>query len=81
MNRSIRRVGVVVTALFAALFLELNYLQVLAAPRLTEDSRNIRRVLRDFVRPRGRILSADGEVVARSVPSDDELEYQRLYPQ
>lgn len=81
MNRSIRRVGVVVTALFVALFLELNYLQVLAAPRLTEDSRNIRRVLRDFTRPRGRILSADGEVVARSVPSDDELEYQRLYPQ
>lgn len=81
MNRSIRRVGAVVIALFAALFLELNYLQVLAGPRLAEDSRNIRRVLRDFTRPRGRILSADGEVVARSVPSDDELEYQRLYPQ
>jgi peptidoglycan glycosyltransferase len=80
MNRRIRRVGLVMGACFLALFVQLNYLQVVAADRLASDSRNVRRVVRDFSRPRGDIVTADGVVVAHSVPVADEFELQRTYP-
>ena len=35
---------------------------------------------RDFSSPRGSIITADGEVVARSVPSNDQYKLQREYP-
>lgn len=80
MNKQIRRVGVVLVALFAALFLQLNYLQVVRADHLANHPRNVRTLLHDYTLPRGQILTEDGEIVARSVPSDDELKYQRVYP-
>ncbi|MGH9002180.1 MAG: penicillin-binding transpeptidase domain-containing protein, partial [Acidimicrobiia bacterium] len=80
MNRQIRRVGLVVCACFVALFLQLNYLQVVSASRLADHPRNVRAVLRDYSAPRGEILTPDGEVVARSTPVDDEFERQRAYP-
>lgn len=82
MNRGIRRVGVAVTVLLLVLVGQLTYLQIVDADRLDHDPRNLRSVLRDFNRPRGEIVAADGEVLARSEPSDDgtEFEYQRVYP-
>jgi peptidoglycan glycosyltransferase len=80
MNRSIRRVGVAVTVLILALVAQLTYLQVVEADRLERDPRNVRAQIRDFARPRGQILTSDGEVVAQSVKVDDEFEYQREYP-
>jgi peptidoglycan glycosyltransferase len=80
MNRQIRRVGLVVTACFVALFLQLNYLQVVSASRLANHPRNVRAVLRDYSAPRGDILTPDGAVVAHSTPIDDEFERQRGYP-
>jgi len=80
MNPQIRRVAFVVVALFVALFLNLNYLQVVDAKKLANDPRNVRQAVRDYSRPRGRILSADGQVVAESVPSGDEFKEQRRYP-
>ena len=80
MNREIRRVGLVVAASFVALFLQLNYLQVVSASRLANHPRNVRAVLRDYAAPRGEIVTTDGTVVARSVPVDDEFERQRVYP-
>ena len=41
------------------------------------DPNNTREILRDFSRPRGTITSADGVVLARSVPSGDSFLYQR----
>jgi peptidoglycan glycosyltransferase len=79
-NRQVRRVAFVVCGLFVALFLQLNYVQVVAAHRLANDPRNIRQAVRDYSRPRGRIISADGEVIAESVPADDEFKLQRRYP-
>ncbi|MBW3615042.1 MAG: penicillin-binding protein 2 [Actinobacteria bacterium] len=81
MNRQIRRVGIVLMALFAALFLQLNYLQVIRADDLANDSRNTRVAVRDFSRPRGQIVAADGTVIAKSVPVDDAFEVQRQYPE
>lgn len=80
MTRSIRRVGLGVTVLLVALVAQLTYLQVVAADRLEDDPRNVRTLIRDFARPRGPIVTADGEIVARSVPVDDEFEFQREYP-
>ena len=81
MNRAIRRVGIGVTVLVLLLVAQLTYLQVYDADHLANDPRNIRFQLRDFSKPRGRIVSADGQIVARSVETGDELKFQRLYPQ
>jgi peptidoglycan glycosyltransferase len=79
-NRAIRRVGIGITVLVLLLVGQLTYLQVYDADHLANDPRNIRTALRDFARPRGRILTADGQIVARSVKTGDELKFQRLYP-
>ena len=81
MNRAIRRVGIGVTVLILLLVGQLTYLQVYDADHLANDPRNIRFQLRDFSKPRGRILTADDQVLARSVETGDELKFQRLYPQ
>ncbi len=62
---------------------QLTYLQIINAGHLANDPRNTRAALRDINRPRGPILSADGVVLARSVPSKDntEFKYQREYPE
>jgi len=79
-NRQIRRVGIAVVACFVALFLQLNYLQVVKAASLANDPRNIRAVKRAFADPRGQILTSDGTIVARSQPVDDQFERLRTYP-
>ncbi len=71
MNTQIRRLGIVLIVLFSALFIQLNYLQVLKADDLNNHPANSRSVVRDFVRPRGVIQTSDGAVVAQSVASND----------
>ncbi len=80
MNRQVRRVGLVVVGCFLALFLQLNYLQVVKADSLANDPRNVRAVKRAFSDPRGQIVTADGAIVARSQPVDDQFERLRTYP-
>ena len=81
MNRQIHKVGVALMVLFGALFLQLNYLQVVQADDLANDTRNTRVAVKDFSRQRGIIETADNVVLARSEPSGDEFEYQRIYPE
>jgi peptidoglycan glycosyltransferase len=80
MNRAIRRVGIVVVLLFLALSGQLTYLQLVRANSLNHDPNNVRVVTADLIRPRGDIVTSDGAVLAHSVPSNDDLEYQRTYP-
>ena len=80
MNRAIGRVAMAVIVLLLLLVGQLTYLQVIDANTLADDPRNTRTYLKDFTRPRGEIISADGKVLARSVPSKDEYELQRVYP-
>jgi len=82
-NRSLRRVGGAVVVLILICVAQLTYLQIINAGHLANDPRNTRAALRDINRPRGPILSADGVVLARSVPSKDntEFKYQREYPE
>ncbi|MDQ2648997.1 MAG: penicillin-binding transpeptidase domain-containing protein [Actinomycetota bacterium] len=81
MTRQIRQLGLGLMVCFGILFLQLNRLTVLDASKLNDNPINTREILRDFTKPRGTVTTADGVVVARSVPSDDRFELQREYPQ
>ncbi|MEO7837465.1 MAG: penicillin-binding protein 2, partial [Acidimicrobiales bacterium] len=81
MDRQIRRLGLVLAALFLTLFIRLNDLQVFRANQLATAPGNTRTVVRDFSRERGVIQSADGAIIAKSVPTDDAFKRQREYPE
>jgi peptidoglycan glycosyltransferase len=79
-TRSIRRLGVALIVLYAALFVQLNVVQVLRAEEYNDNPANTREIVRDFSRPRGSIISADGTVLARSIEVGGRFERQREYP-
>jgi penicillin-binding protein A len=81
MNRQIRTLGIAMVVLFGALFAQLNYIQVLKADDLANAPGNNRIAVRDFSRARGEIRTADGVVIARSVPVDTPFERLRQYPE
>ena len=80
MNRRIMLLGAALLVCFGALFLQLNYVQVVEASKLANSPNNSRNITADYSKPRGFIQTSDGVVVARSVPSNDDLKYQRVYP-
>jgi peptidoglycan glycosyltransferase len=82
MNKQLRRLGAGILGCYLALFAMVNYVQVFRAPALNTDSRNTRQIVRDFDRPRGQIISADGVVLAKTDKSapGDPFEFQRSYP-
>jgi len=80
-NRQIRGLGIGLAVLFVALFVQLNWLQVVDAKRLNDNPGNSRTVVRDFAQPRGNIQTSDGAVVAVSTPTNDGFERQRSYPE
>jgi peptidoglycan glycosyltransferase len=79
-NKPIRAMAIGCLALFLALLVNSTYLQYLQADEL--NSRNDNKRVRDaeFSRERGAIL-VKGNSVAKSVPVDDQFEFQRQYPQ
>jgi peptidoglycan glycosyltransferase len=80
-NKQIRRLAAGLLICYAVLFVQLNILQVGQSKELDADSRNTRQATRDFNKPRGQIVSADGVVLAENVPStDSKYKYQRTYP-
>lgn len=81
MNRPIRRVGYAVTVLILLLVAQLTYLQVVDANNLANDPKNVRKQLKDYNRARGKILTADGQIVAESKPTTGDFKYLRVYPQ
>jgi peptidoglycan glycosyltransferase len=83
-NRSIRRLGIGIVVLYLALFVKLNWIQVVDKQALDENPLNTAQVRRDFNRPRGSISTADGVVIAQSVANPDtssEFEQVRTYPE
>jgi peptidoglycan glycosyltransferase len=82
MSRSIRRVAAVVLVLFGALFVNLNYLQVVKAEDLATNNANRRQLIADYEHERGRILIGAGNAtrpIAESVETDGEFRYLREY--
>jgi peptidoglycan glycosyltransferase len=80
MNDAIRRIGLVVMALFIGLVAQLTYLQIGRAHQLANASDNPRRIFANIRRDRGPIVTADNVPVAVSVATDDEYKHQRVYP-
>ena len=83
MDRRIRRLGIALVALFGALFAQLAYVQVFAAGRIRNDPANAtRQIIAEYKVERGKILSADGVVLAQSVPAaaNSDFLFERQYP-
>jgi peptidoglycan glycosyltransferase len=79
-NRQIRLIGLGIMVLFVALFVQLNWLQVVHAPALNANPLNNRAVVKEYTAKRGDIVSADGITLATSVPTNDQFKYLRQYP-
>lgn len=83
MTGQVRRVAVVMFILFAALFVNLNYLQVLRADELADDNRNTRKLIEEYQLQRGSMLVGRGDQqteIARSVETDGRYRFERRYP-
>ena len=80
MNNPIRRLSLLVAALFCTLFIATSWIQFVQAGELRDRPGNRRTLLASYSQERGAIL-VGGEAVARSEATDDELKYQRSYPQ
>lgn len=78
MNRSIRRVSLVIGILILALMINVNVQQVLLANETRERPGNQRLVLEEYDRERGPIL-VGSDPVAQSIPTDDQYKYLRRY--
>jgi penicillin-binding protein A len=90
MNKRIRRLAVGLLVCYLVLFVQLNILQVDRRQELAANPKNNRAVLRDFDKPRGRIITADGVTIAQTDLSEavvtdkgtgSKFQYQRSYPQ
>jgi peptidoglycan glycosyltransferase len=79
-NKPIRVVSVFCLLLFLALLVNATYLMYVRSDSLAQDPRNRRIITATFSRERGAILVGK-EPVARSVPSDDQYKFQRVYPE
>ena len=78
MNRELRRVSLVVTAMFLALFMSATNLQVLSSESLSKDQRNVRAIYDGYQKQRGAIL-VDSQPIAQSVPVADAFHFNRQY--
>lgn len=80
MNAPLRRVGVVVIVLFAALFVNLNWVQAYKSDAYRTDDHNGRVQLEEYDRQRGTISTHEGIPIGQSVPTNDQLKFLRAYP-
>ena len=80
MNAPIRRLALVVFAMFAALLVALTYIQFVQADELSDRPNNRRTLLTEYGRERGAIL-VDGTPIAESERTDNDLSWIRTYPQ
>ena len=84
MERRIRRLGIALVLLFAVVFAQLAYVQVFAADDIKSNPANFsRQLIAEYNVQRGKILTADGLVLAESVPAPkgSRYRYERRYPQ
>jgi peptidoglycan glycosyltransferase len=78
MNSPLRKLSVAVLVMFALLLVNANYLQVVKADSLHNNSHNPRLIQEEYSKKRGPIL-VGGRPIASSVATNDRLKYQRTY--
>ncbi|MEP4649986.1 MAG: penicillin-binding transpeptidase domain-containing protein [Ilumatobacter sp.] len=71
MNKQIRQLALGLMTCYVVLFATLNYWQVAQEEVLSANVENTRAVRREFNKPRGEIVTADGVIAARSIPNPD----------
>lgn len=79
MNTTLRRISVALMTLIVVVLVNATLTQVFAADGLRADPRNQRILLDEYSRQRGQI-TANGQLLAYSVPTHDRLRFQRVYP-
>ena len=79
MNGSIRKVAAALAVLMLALFVNLNYVQVVKGNSYRDNPQNSRVLLNEYASPRGDI-TVGGTAVAHSRATNDTLKYLRVYP-
>lgn len=78
MTKELRRLSIVMLAMFLSLFVATSWIQVVAADELGENTANTRTRLDSYEIRRGSII-VDGSPIAYSTPTDDRYAYQRVY--
>ena len=78
MNKPLRRLAAAVMVMFALLLINANYIQVVKANSLHNNSANPRLIQEEYSRKRGPIL-VGGKPVAQSVATTDRLKFRRIY--
>lgn len=78
MTKELRRLSIVMLAMFLALFASTSIIQVVQAGNLTNTTGNTRALYDSYEVQRGSII-ASGTAIASSVPSDDVYSWQRQY--
>lgn len=79
MNTPLRKVAIAVMFMVVALLANATYVQVIKADDLRTDPRNSRVLIDEYSRQRGQI-SAAGQALAVSVPTDGRYKFLREYP-
>lgn len=79
MNGPIRKVAAALGVLLAAMFVNLNFVQVVKGNFYRNHTGNQRVLLTEYSSARGQIV-VQGTAVAKSVATKDELKYLRVYP-
>jgi peptidoglycan glycosyltransferase len=77
-NTPIRKVAITLGVLLLALFANLNFIQVVKGSELRNHEGNRRVLLAEYASPRGQIV-VEGNAIASSRKTDDELKYLRVY--
>jgi peptidoglycan glycosyltransferase len=78
MTKELKRVSLVVAAMFLSLFISASAIQALDSEALADDPRNVRNLYESYKTLRGPIL-VDGKAIATSVESDNAYRYLRVY--
>ncbi|MGW8482705.1 peptidoglycan D,D-transpeptidase FtsI family protein [Microbacterium sp. NPDC055903] len=78
MTKELKRLSIVMLAMFLSLFIATSWIQVVEADNLAQNKGNTRTRLDSYEIQRGAII-VDGTPIAYSVPSDDRYAYQRVY--
>lgn len=80
MNPQVKRLMMVVVAMFASLMVALTYVQFFAADNLRADARNARGIYNSYGKNRGPIVVADAPIASsKAVGDNGKTLYQRVY--
>jgi penicillin-binding protein A len=80
MNHALRRISLVVLAMFLLLLLSVNYVQAFEPASLAVQRGNARTFSQQYQYQRGSIVTADNKTIAESVHVKGIYSYQRVYP-